>query len=112
MSKKQIVFEFYDKLIQSIEPGKEYTPHELRKLSEDIIEKQLRPIYRETIDRIGLKERIPFMLTYLMNLLGSEGPLHAVRFYFTSVSKEKLQEALKDWEYFTKDWKTLPVNEG
>lgn len=98
MKEREMVLEFYDRLLQNMKRGKGYLYPDLRKMSEKLVEAQLKPIYGEMINEYRIKEQVPFMLGWLMGtkllsiMPNPKGPPHL---YKRLVSKQELQEELK-----------------
>lgn len=97
MKEREIVLEFYDKLLNSMENGKGYSRSDLYKLSDTIIETQLKPVYGKLISEYRIKEQAGFMLGWLSasKLIESKETSKGVSFSKRSVSKQELQEELK-----------------
>jgi len=98
MKEREIVLEFYDKLLNSMENGKDYSRMDLFKLADNVIETQLKPAYGELIREYRIKEQKGFMLGWLTSskLIESKiTPKGFVSFSKRSVSEQELQEELE-----------------
>lgn len=95
-----MVLEFYDRLLNSMKIGKDYSSSDVYVIAENIIETQLKPAYGELVSEYRIKEQIPFMIGWLSAsklLKEKETSQGGVSFSKSQVSKEKLEEELKDF---------------